>query len=277
MTTIDPCDRAWCGVEQNSALEGERSALIWSALWLLQSHVCGEVCFRVDSTAALFGSSGRWHFDSCQIAASTLRGLTQALEASGRLRGEWGRRVRSHDGHPFNELADSLAKHCLQHRVEPHRPDWPLLPDRGGRFFNRFWLHFACARRPSSYPICVDNVLHSVGKGSFPDMESAGRWSGGVNVSLDKCSSSGMVALRLVSANVQTLEDPQGAEFAGRAAYIRDQFQVLGVSIAAIQEARSRHTATFTSANYIRLCSGCTDAGQGVLMRRIQCVEPPSA
>ena len=221
----------------------------------------GQASFHVDSKSALYGSSGLWAMDLSEPISRTLRGLIQSLHSMGRLPVGFAEHVQAHAGHPFNELADRLAKHCIAHRLASPLPPWQIIPDGTGALFDHLWLQFEKLTRSDSLPHSANGAFIATGHGRFPELGPAGSWTGS-DAALPKASrASKVIGLRFVSANVQTLQDPEGAEFSGRAAFIRSQFEWHQVTIAAIQEARSKHSATFVSSNFVRLCSGCSQTG----------------
>ena len=168
--SIDPRDRAWCGALEHSALAGEKSAIVWSSLWVLQASVRADVSFHVDSLSALHGSAGLWAMDLSEPLSRTLRGLTQALTSLGRFPIGYAEHVQAHAGHPFNELADSIAKHCLCHMIASPTPPWQIIPDGSGAVYDHLWLSFEKHLRRSTLPGLAQGSFISVGRGSFPDL-----------------------------------------------------------------------------------------------------------
>ena len=261
VVSVDPQAHCWCGALEHSALAGEKSAIVWASLWALQTCIRADISLHVDSLSALHGCTGLWAMDFSEPLSRVLRGLIQALTSLDRLHAGSSEHVQAHAGHPFNELADSLAKHCLACGMASPMPPWRIIPDGTGSVYDHLWLSFERHHRGSTLPCFTEATFASIGLGEFPDLTKAAAWTGAWSGKRRHGTPGQVLGLRLVTANVQTLDDPVGAEFAGRAAYIRDQLEWHEVTIVAIQEARSKHSATFVSSNFVRLCSGCTEGG----------------
>ena len=211
VVSVDPQELCWCGALEHSALAGEKSAIVWASLWALQTWIQADISLHIDSLSALHGCTGLWAMDLSEPLSRLLRGLIQALTSLGRLHAGSSEHVQAHTGHPFNELADSLAKHCLASRIASPVPPWRIIPDGSGAVYDHLWLHFERQHRGSTLPCFSDATFASIGQGVFPDLDKAAAWTGDLTGGRTHGVSGQVLGLRLVTANVQTLDDPDGA------------------------------------------------------------------
>ena len=104
------------------ALQAEQCALCWACLWVLPQLEAlllayRRILFCWDCTTAGLGASG-----DCCLADSPLsgplRGLFALLQSFGGGRIQ-GRHIKAHEGHPWNELADTAANRFRKDEAEP--------------------------------------------------------------------------------------------------------------------------------------------------------------
>ncbi|CAE7938142.1 unnamed protein product, partial [Symbiodinium necroappetens] len=105
---------------RHSALCGEQHAILWAAIWLMQSprhfrsHLVSDCLVALQQATGTFGWS-----DADSFAPLCRAAMQAACSARPTLDSEISH-VRSHQGHPANELADHLAKSANRgHGVTP--------------------------------------------------------------------------------------------------------------------------------------------------------------
>ena len=253
------------GAVEHSALEGEKSALFWATAWLLQLHTELAEGVWSDCLVAIGQTSGTHNGAETSLSARACRGLAQAAEAICRVNSAGYRHVKGHSGDAFNELVDVLAKrHDAPDEVIP----WPFhcLPDWvADGSIEWIWLLIEAFRRPGLWPTlqgshivdqdrhrqaCPEptrNLLNLADHAARPvacAKENPPTWA---------------VQLRIVTVNVQTLEEDQQGGILGRVPFVRQQLEAAEATVVAIQETRAKSTETFSSATHYRFLS----AGDG--------------
>lgn len=220
----------------------EAAAVLWAALWLLVVRPAVPVTVVSDSALAEHVAQSLWYWRARPGVAQVLSSVCQVAEQVVQLHWE---HIQSHCGHPWNELADSLAKWAaLGHGC--FLPD--ALCDRmqASNSLNWEWLRAAPAEFRAAYPPIVgtDFVFTELrSEAALTPPRGSAEGGGG--------SRPGMSAgFGVVSYNVRTFksgDNPGAVEPAelpapplpGRAAALRRQFRDLGVAIVGFQESRT--------------------------------------
>ena len=255
------------GAASHGALEGERSALFWATAWLLQCHFTGHVAIWSDCLVAKGQTVGEVGSSQASTLAIACRDLALAVEAAGRVKaGHYGH-VRAHAGHPYNELVDHLAK---QHR----RPDTSVPPPFcslpewiADGSLSWMWMLIEATRRPHIWPHLVGTVLVDSSRSDRVMPQPRARF-----LSLQKARpvadqlpsthiARPKLDLKLVTVNVQTLEEDRDKGFEGRVPYIRHQIDWIGANVIALQETRAKSTETVHSATHCRFTSAADEGG----------------
>ena len=238
------------GSSNADALQAEQCALCWACLWALpQLHsllsTFQRVLFCWDCTSAGLGASG-----DCCLAESPLscplRGLFAFLQSIGGERIQ-GRHVKAHEGHPWNELADTVANRfrrgddvsCgLAHIAAAFRMvDWQWAPTMSSAGLPP--VHFPTPvpewwfRPPSSYGMVPKDMIPTQGCHLLgPGTADPAQWRG--------------LQLQIASANVQGL--------GGKHKFLEDQFVADGFDVVCLQETKTKG-GTFSSSFFHRFSS----------------------
>ena len=269
----DPTDPLFLGQCQQHALCGEQTALFWAAIWAMQGPYDVPIQTFSDCLVALQQAQGIYGWSSTDDLAPLCRSAFQALLVARPACAPQIQHVRSHQGCPANELADSLAKYagrrpcgCLP------RQTWVAKWTRAGTL-PWLWVQLEAIRTPDLWPCQVGSSFvdtHRFNSFSPLSEEECYRVLGLPGPDHTEAPSRQIqVSLRLLSVNVQSLTDPtvtsEGSDadqgFRGRARYLREQLAHLKVHVSALQEARSREDATFVSDSHIRYCTAKDPAG----------------
>ena len=215
-----------------------------------------------DSLTTVQRAAGLWRLQDGAILPRTCRALAQAVEAIGLRPWEDVSHVRGHAGDVGNECADGVAGWACRHGAAfchfPGIGDWV----RDGSI-QELWLILETVRDPSGWPALWHTSLVTPMHAPPCALPAAGHFGA---PAADRCRvrDQGWVQLRLISMNVQTLEE--GGERPGvggdvRVAYLKEQVHGLGAHVVAVQEARTAQASSVLSGLYIRLCGGCSPAG----------------
>ncbi|CAE7829122.1 unnamed protein product [Symbiodinium sp. CCMP2592] len=271
-TQTDAQCQDYTGATGHSAIAGEYSALVWALLWSVQAPKSVGLELHSDCLVALQQANGIWSFQPTEGLASAARALQQLLCSvqaafSGKIH-----HVRSHQGHPCNELADSIAKHFLKRTTPATLSTTQLRAAQAIRDGTAqwWWLIHNIARLPSLWPTAVGSSIADRDRftdDSLPTEAEARHWFGfRDDVAQSSVRDTRVLSLRLLTVNVQTLAEANEstsaqAGFKGRAAFLREQIDDLGVHVACLQETRAAASETVTSYTHLRFCSGKDAAG----------------
>ena len=148
--------------------------------------------------------------------------------------------VKAHEGNPFNELADCLAKRAAGDVVAPLPDDVSsLLACRGSVTWE--WLHGLPPAARVAYPPLCDGCFAAFDE-ARSSVEPCNLIKGdALDVDESACRTDVTACVSFGSFNVCTLGDSGSrSKFAaGRPALIRRQVRELGVNLLGVQEARS--------------------------------------
>ncbi|CAE7364293.1 unnamed protein product [Symbiodinium sp. CCMP2592] len=262
---------AFVGAPAHSALAGEYTAIIWAIYWGMQAPACSSLEYLADCLSALQQANGAWGCNTDYPMMPAARALLQLLCAvqpafSGSIS-----HVRSHQGQPDNELVDSLAKFAVRNRTQStlSTQAHSLAQAIRDGSVHWWWLIYTGAAEPQAWPSFQGAFLtdHSRFADAQPPSTSEARAWFGFRESLHtQPDRSQLLSLRLLTVNVQTLNDSSVPEvedkgFKGRAGFLREQLVALDVHVAALQETRASASDTITSKSHIRFCSGKDTAG----------------
>ena len=256
---IDPDSVQWLGAQSHGALQAEGSGVCLATMWALHALSGEQVSFNVDSMCAIMRARGSWSLGLGDTLAKTSRCLVQAAEAMGKISFDSMQHIKAHAAHPWNELADVLAKFAVAHtQALRHQADvreWI----RDGTL-EHLWLLIAMLRSPRHWPHHSFGSVVDTGTVHYGHVDCVEDLFGGrVDETMDWSRKGSWRPFRIVSFNVQTLEnarDRERLDFPGRVAFVRRQMEDLGVDIVALQETRSSKAQSVVSDSYIRLCSG---------------------
>ena len=251
----------YVGASSHSALAGERSALFWAQAWLLQKDVRIPARIWGDCLVALGQTHGS-HQLGDDALAKACRSLAAAVESAGQASSAHYDHVRAHCGHPYNEFVDVLAKYGLRNDTyipSPFDglPTWVTSGD-----LDWLWLCVEATLRPTQWPQYRGNTFVDTGASKVPDPDLLRQC---LDLGGSARQDNGIYDIRfqpkIVTVNVQTLQEDPQAGVAGRVPYIREQLDALGVALAGLQETRSKQSATVVSATHIRYTSQQDESG----------------
>eukprot|EP00435_Cladocopium_sp_Y103_P064835 s146_g26.t1 len=226
----------------------ETEALFWAGLWRLSRNDAIPTVFVSDSRLVGDQAAGRIGSQICDMPFQHLRALFQALAEclpEDLLRVE---HVRSHAGDPFNELVDFLAKQEGQRSL--FLPRQPVNMTAFGPVLRHLWM---IVSQHDDVPQLTQHGL---------DLSPPALPAATVSEPLPVCSKPGHVvsfALGIATANVRTFYR-SSAGFAGKLAYVKEQFAAHHLSFLGIQEARTDAGSSLHH-DILRLAGGA-DKGQ---------------
>ena len=262
----DPTSVRWWGAESTQAIDAERTGVLLSLLWILQSpFACGLPCTVVfDCMAAGYGAEGTWNYPSDSTLAEMLRGISQLVTEY--LPGlVTYLHTHAHVGDPANELADCIAKSFAKGELPNYLAflDLEWLVRATHNHGSWIWLYFGSFARVEDLPFIAENQVY------LPDNKRCDRVP--PNSSLEAHETEGqakIVTLTLATINVKSLyagdvnKQDGGSYMPMKAQYLAQQLDWYQYDIVGIQESNSRHTGISQVGSFVRLMGGCTDKGQ---------------
>ena len=257
----------WIGADSHSVLHGESSALFWAIAWTLQFGDSVPCAIWTDSTTASGQASGKSGAAVNAKLAHACRSLGYVAEAIGGVKVQDFCHVRAHQGHAWNEAADALAKHSHWFAT--------AIPSIFATFtlwiadasLEWMWLYVAATRRPSAWPTVRGNVFADANRGAIVGeafCPAERLFQTGHSRTVGSRPKRGFsFALRLLTVNVQTLEDGQGEGVCGKVRYVREQLEGCAAVVVGLQETRAKNTSTCISETHCRYISACDSKGNG--------------
>ena len=244
-------DDDYIGAESHSAMEAERTALFWAIVWTL-SHEAGSIKIWTDSISVIGQTSGKWGGTASSTLARGCRAIAQAAETARDVCFSAFCHVRAHQGDPYNELVDVLAKgHQLSCPAvpAPHNGIAGWVQDNTIEWI---WLLCDAMRNPGQWPAlngpCLTDSVRGHGQNVLDPRQALGLKPTAPKVQ----APSQPLGVHL---NVQTLEEDTAKGLAGRVPYVREQLEWLGVCLTGLQETRAKTTETVVSDTHYRFLS----------------------
>eukprot|EP00438_Fugacium_kawagutii_P029607 Skav235421 [mRNA] locus=scaffold924:310247:315996:- [translate_table: standard] len=239
---LDPDSPLFLGALAPDSTTAEASALFWATLYLFtvkENYVAVEFCFD----ALNVGRAMDAHFNAPEHhpLVGNLRMLTQGAEATMGPANLKMTHIRAHQGHPLNEMVNTLARWCTSSptpQLPPLDLQWLFAEHRFA--LKWLWLSFRSDREPECIPPLADEALHI----APPTMQRAPEpelpwtfdyaWSDNEGKTFVPCCS-------FMTYNVRTLKDPSltGQDHApGRLQYLEAQLVDQNVHVVGLQETR---------------------------------------
>ena len=117
---VDPADPLWIGADHADNISAELTAVASALVASLCSSVLQSVIIRPDLRLSAMLTEGLWHCKTHTKLARLCRTLGQWFH---KVHGRFCE-VRGHAGDPWNELADSIARHQLFNHCSLGSVDW---------------------------------------------------------------------------------------------------------------------------------------------------------
>ena len=254
------------GASEHSALSAERSAVFWAIAWLLGVDPAIPYTLHCDCVVAAFQANGKFGASTQSAFANACRSLVQALEARGSFSATSILHVRGHQGHPYNEFADTLAG-------ESHLEDTPFPAQYSSLrrwasdgILSWLWLTVAAWHHPDNWPLAKGHqFVDAHGNCTLtPDGLSPQDFFGSQLNSESKQERDPtrfQIDGLFLTVNVQSLCEDEGSQLPNRVPYIREQLEWIGCAVAGFQETRAKATSTIVSHSHVRFLSSCDSHG----------------
>ena len=253
------------GAPDHSALSAERSAVFWATAWLFGVNRQIACTIHCDCLVAAYQANGKFGDASASNFATTCRSLVQALESRGNFHAASIMHVRGHQGHLYNELADTVAGASQVAdtdlpAVYAHLCKWAEKGD-----LSWLWLSVAALGQPNYWPdIKGHSFADPHGNKTLGEPLRPQDFFGAQITDTprkDRTKVDFVLEGLLVSVNVQSLCEDDSSSLPNRTPFVREQLQGIGCAVTGLQETRAKHTSTVVSSSHIRFLSGCDSKG----------------
>ena len=251
---------------EQTAMDAEATAIIAMiefALGICQS-AGGRFYCHFDAQTVGFGATGKYnvtcwegHLSQRQLAARILMTILER-KLDGRGSSVSGKHVKAHQGHPWNEMADNIAK-AVWHGWQPPIP---------------FKFRSGCLLRHS---LAQWAWLEVAPDAELPDLatmlrnESPSMHQGEIDSTLlrrqeDAKHRQASIQLKLATVNVGTMDYHNDIEYGmnWKALELAKQFDEQNLHVVGIQECRARVSRRVTTGPYVRLIQAGVQGQAGV-------------
>ena len=116
----------YVGAAWNDAVTAEASALIWAGLYALAHADMTSITFCYDALGVGQAAAGTFNYKEYYDIVHNARYIMQAVESRWGIGNVFYQHVKGHQGHPANELADTLAFETVRLWLVPQHPELPL-------------------------------------------------------------------------------------------------------------------------------------------------------
>ena len=247
---LDVHTDAWLGSEEADNIAAEFTAFAHAQLL---SHFFHEytVVLRPDLSLSRTVATGTTTCKAHPKLAKLLRNLQRWMHGHHSIQ-----EVRGHSNHPWNELADALARHATNHAGPPQPPAFPELQRFLREEHDHDWAWMQ--EMQASFSLCMPPIIEQQGAHFAPSMRHCH-----VDRFVEPPEQPTQLFLSVATCNVLALESTtelENLKLVGRigghrTARLDSQMSHRGLHVVGIQEARSRE-GRFTSENYLIFASG---------------------
>eukprot|EP00438_Fugacium_kawagutii_P032538 Skav202156 [mRNA] locus=scaffold970:213497:215266:- [translate_table: standard] len=246
----------------DDALTAEATGMIWTVVWILQSVIAldYEVHFDNNTIGQFMAGTAHWQasWEYTQIK-SVLGALRNCLRYSGRH--VVFSHVKAHDGSPWNELADALAKASAKGIIRPAAIPVKTATALRHPSLKFVWMELAgSAHLPKPAALRATFLAEGPFHGNVEDISWSYPQPRSVQESVD-------VSFKVGTINVLTLDpgtksqQSKGLFQVGRIAALQAHLVPLEFLFVGIQEARTQGAVTRHSVSHFVFQSGATAGG----------------
>ena len=246
----DPSQAGFLGVDSADSNAAELSARIWACMWALQAGYAKVVfiydsCFAAGVTKAL--TKSRVHCDAAKLSAAIWHVLVTVCDA-------WDFHVHSHQGQPWNELADSIA--TLASRGFEHNPCDGRMQGLMGELVSLQWAFLAHLPRAArqQYPECA-GIVGAPGLALAPGAIAAR--IDGCHLRPPEASRAEPEELLVCTYNVLSLKAKD------KRTQLAEALGTRRCHIAGLQEGRSRKAGVWCDDGYLRVVAPSAGGNYG--------------
>eukprot|EP00438_Fugacium_kawagutii_P027519 Skav210832 [mRNA] locus=scaffold6695:3819:5322:- [translate_table: standard] len=251
---ISPDSADWIGAETVDNIAAELTAMTWASLIALRWSRSASVVIRPDLSLSRLISQGSTAIASNPKLAQLTRALGEMFPPAVTVV-----EVRGHKGHPWNDLADGLARHVANDGLPLGGVSCPSLHELATTDPDRAWLWL------QRYPGLDDVFPPSFGRQLWQVCPSTRKLPSVpmpfVDPTVGSCSSKLVtVGFRMASINVLSLDDPSSQSTrrrarSGHTARIDLQCHQAGLAVVGLQETRTPSGQTRAD-HYLVFASG---------------------
>ena len=261
----DPLSQHWWGAQSAQSIEAERTAVLLSKLWFLQSpFAVGHHCtVWFDCMAAGYGAAGFWNYPVESTLAELVRGVGQLCEECNPGHFCFAH-THAHVGDPGNELADSAAKAFAQGKLPNllSNIDIHWLVQATSQHGSWLWFQFGTFVGMEDLPPYADHCMR------LPERTFLAAAPGNSSfLKNDGSTKSWNVMLNIGTMNVKSLyscEESSGAPnyMPTKASFLAQQLEWGGYGLIGLQECCTKSPGISKIGTFTRVCGDRSDRGQ---------------
>lgn len=261
----DPESTHWWGAESAQSIEAERTAVLLSMLWFLQSpFAVGHPCtIWFDCMAAGYGAAGIWNYPVESTLAELVRGVGQLCEECNPGHFRFAH-THAHVGDPGNELADSAAKAFAQGKIPNllSNIDIHWLVQATLQHGSWIWFQFGTFVGMEDLPPYADQCMRLPERtllAAAPEKSSF--------LKKDCSTQAWNVTLNIGTVNVKSLdscEESSGASdyMPTKASFLAQQLEWGGYGLVGLQECCTKSPGISRIGIFTRVCGDRSNRGQ---------------
>jgi len=255
----------WWGAQNAQSMEAERTAVLLSMLWFLQSpFAIGHRCtIWFDCMAAGYGASGFWNYPHDSTLAELVRGVGQLCEECnpGLFHFE---HTHAHVGDPGNELADSAAKAFAQGKLPNllSRIDIAWLVQSTVQYGSWLWFHFGTYMGLDDLPPLADQCIRLPEPSRLTTAPPSSSF-----IDKDGGTTSWHVDINIGTVNVKSLyacnDDTDDSMYTpAKATFLSQQLEWGGYGLVGLQECCTKSTGISKIGDFTRVAGESSSRGQ---------------
>ena len=261
LVQTDEMQEDWLGASSASSFTAEQTAMLQAIWYAVQLPFPIDIEFGYDNLAAAKMTSGEWQLNQGNVMSRFARAAFQLLSF------RQGRdpkcfHIQAHTGHPWNDMADAIAKIAMKTQGASQQPkmDMRLWLQGFQPLVEQIPFYWQLFKDNTSYPQCDGETVSWARLQNFdfapPDFVRQEQ-DDNFKEMTDTFS------LTLISYNVCTFAE-KGSRYdePWKAEYLRAQLTYAGVTVVALQETRACSSIFLQTPDFLRFV-GQADQGQG--------------
>ena len=218
----------WIGATESTNVTAEVTAMIIAQAFAATQTQFAKIVICPDLTLSRQIAESKVLLKRDQTMSSLSSCLSQMYQLQTHVE-----EVRGHQGHPWNELADVIAKHAAKHGTQAGKVNWTVLNALAKERHDRewCWMQNATNAYRSTLPPMYENTVIQVPpytQNPFPGLTKPQTFPHDAKLSLGACT-----------ANVLALDPVADGPRSGRIVRLDAQFHAKKIAVVGIQEART--------------------------------------
>ena len=260
----DPSNQRWVGAQHLDSVAGEASALFWAVFHAFSQHTWAtDIVFHFDAINVGFAMDAKFPCSQRHPIIGHLRMLAQGLEALFQPEHVHSVHVKGHEGHPLNELVNTLASHAsIDDSWTPSLTEFHMESLFHDDCVELKWLWLLVRQRTTP-----QGTMYLPHRAHLCPTDPELDWTFGYGLSNGLDSATFEPNMVLIGFNVRSLkETPQDAPdyVPGRMSYLESQLNELGAHAVGLQETRSKESGVSRTSKFYKFRSAAERGHGGI-------------